>query len=295
MNGYTKLFTSLLSSSIWTEDDQTRILWITMLAMADKNGEIQASIPGLARMAGISIDATTRGIEKFLSPDAFSRTPDCEGRRIEIIPGGWEIINHRKYRELAGRDDQKEKNAARQARWRNRNAPVTQSNAPVTQSNAPVTQSNAPVTPNMHIAEAEAKEVPPVPPQGGRRDGAGDSLRDSMPTAAAAEMHAIMARINELHPSWKKRPTFTRSEMELLMSNARLFAEMTEPDWRLLKSYMHAVIPDSFRNGNPRDFWQPDHRRGLIEHISSVLSNADRWATELRKRKIPMPELETTN
>jgi len=124
MNGYTKLFTSLLSSSIWTEDDQTRILWITMLAMADKNGEIQASIPGLARMAGISIDATTRGIEKFLSPDAFSRTPDCEGRRIEIIPGGWEIINHRKYRELAGRDDQKEKNAARQARWRNRNAPV---------------------------------------------------------------------------------------------------------------------------------------------------------------------------
>jgi len=134
----------------------------------------------------------------------------------------------------------------------------------------------------------------PLPPEG-ERDGAGDSLRDSMPTAAAAEMHAIMARINELHPSWKKRPTFTRSEMELLMSNARLFAEMTEPDWRLLKSYMHAVIPDSFRNGNPRDFWQPDHRRGLIEHISSVLSNADRWATELRKRKIPMPELETTN
>jgi hypothetical protein len=117
---YTKLFNSIITSTIWSEDDKTRIVWITMLAIADKNGEVQGSIPGLARIAGVSIEATRIAIRKFLSPDPDSRTKDDGGRRIEEIEGGWFLINHRKYREMASKEEAKEAEAKRKARYRAR-------------------------------------------------------------------------------------------------------------------------------------------------------------------------------
>jgi len=132
MPNYTKLFNSLITSTIWTEDDKTRIVWITMLALADQHGEVHASIPGLARMAGVEIEACQAAIQKFLSPDDFSRTPNHEGRRIVEIQGGWELLNHAKYRALASKEDARIANAERQKRHRERNADVTPSNADVT-------------------------------------------------------------------------------------------------------------------------------------------------------------------
>ena len=132
MPNYTKLFNSIVTSTIWTEDDKTRIVWITMLAIADQHGEVQASIPGLARVAGVSVEATENAINKFLSPDLYSRTPDDEGRRIEKIDGGWVLLNHAKYRAMASKEDSKSSNAKRQKRHRDklaRNATVTDSNA----------------------------------------------------------------------------------------------------------------------------------------------------------------------
>lgn len=154
---YTKLFNSIISSTIWTEDDQTRIVWVTLMAMADKNGEVQASIPGLARLASVPLEATEAAIEKFLAPDPYSRTKDDEGRRIEEIDGGWALINHAKYRDMASKEDSKKKNAERQKRFRDRN-----------KRNASVTGSNAEVTQSRDIAEAdtEADPLPPISPKG---------------------------------------------------------------------------------------------------------------------------------
>jgi hypothetical protein len=156
MPNYTKLFNSIVTSTIWTEDDQTRIVWITMLAISDQNGEVQASIPGLARVAGISIEATETALNKFMSPDSYSRTPDDEGRRIEKIEGGWALLNHAKYRAMASKEDAKLCNAKRQARKREKDA----RNASVTPSgdcHGIVTHSNASVTQSRDIAEAEAE------------------------------------------------------------------------------------------------------------------------------------------
>jgi len=169
METYTKLFNSIMASSIWTEDDHTRILWISMLAMADKNGEIHASVPGLARLANIPIASCEKALEKFKAPDKYSRTTTDEGRRIEEIEGGWAVINHAKYRLLASKQDSKEKNAQRQKRFRDRQQTVTNSNATVTHRNATVTHSNATVTQDRDIADTEAdKEVtytPTCPPE----------------------------------------------------------------------------------------------------------------------------------
>lgn len=153
--GYTKLFSSIITSTIWAEDDATRIVWITMLATANKNGEVQASIPGLARIAGVSVEACETAIEKFLSPDRHSRSKDDEGRRIEIIDGGWALLNYRKYREMASRDEAQEANRERQRRFyekQRRNA-NEDPNAP----NENLTDPNGGLTHTLHIAEAEAE------------------------------------------------------------------------------------------------------------------------------------------
>jgi hypothetical protein len=142
---YTKLFNSIVTSTIWTEDDQTRIVWITMLALADKHGEVQGSVPGLARIAGVPVEATRRALEKFQQPDPDSRTQDDQGRRIETIDGGWALINHAKYRAMASKEDEKTANATRQKRFQDKR-----------KRNATITPNNAQVTPDRDIAEADA-------------------------------------------------------------------------------------------------------------------------------------------
>jgi hypothetical protein len=120
MSGYTKLFNSILSSTIWREDLATKVVWVTMLAMADRDGIVEGSIPGLAHLAGATIQQTEASIQKFLGPDPYSRTPEHEGRRIEKANGGWRLLNAEKYRDRLSAEDIKERNRIRQARWRER-------------------------------------------------------------------------------------------------------------------------------------------------------------------------------
>lgn len=97
---FTKLFSSITASTIWCEPDRTRLVWITMLAMADPQGNVWASIPGLANSARVPVEDCRTAIDTFLSPDRDSRTPDHEGRRIEPVAGGWRLLNYAYFREL---------------------------------------------------------------------------------------------------------------------------------------------------------------------------------------------------
>jgi hypothetical protein len=155
---YTKLFSSIVTSTIWVESPAVCKVWITMLAICDKHGEVHASIPGLAQISGVPLSDVETAINKFLSPDQYSRTPDDEGRRIEPIDGGWLLINHAKYREMASKEESQKAAATRQARYKERerrNEKVTVGNASVTLGNAQVTPGNAEVTQNRDIADAD--------------------------------------------------------------------------------------------------------------------------------------------
>lgn len=37
-SGSIKLFGSIVASTIWREDDKTRLVWITLLALSDRDG-----------------------------------------------------------------------------------------------------------------------------------------------------------------------------------------------------------------------------------------------------------------
>ncbi len=113
---YVKLFGSILASTIWQEDPTTKIVWITLLAMADRDGLVEASVPGLARMAGVTVPECEAALDCLESPDPHSRTRAHEGRRIEADDGGWILLNYEFYRDKASKEDKREKDAARQRR-----------------------------------------------------------------------------------------------------------------------------------------------------------------------------------
>jgi hypothetical protein len=118
MTGYTKLFNSILASTIWRADDKTRIVWITLLAMADKRGVVESSVPGLADFARVSIDDCRRSLKKLMTPDEDSRSKAADGRRILEVEGGWQLVNHGKYREKMNQDDRREYLRVKQAEYR---------------------------------------------------------------------------------------------------------------------------------------------------------------------------------
>ena len=79
-----------------------------MLAIADAEGIVSASIPGLASVSNVEQEAARSAIKTLLEPDPDSRTKDFEGRRIEEIDGGWRILNYRKYRRMLNDEERKE-------------------------------------------------------------------------------------------------------------------------------------------------------------------------------------------
>jgi hypothetical protein len=105
---FTKLFSSITTSTIWREDDHTRIVWITMLAMADKNGQVISSVPGLADMARVPLGQTVKSLEKLSSPDEWSSSQEFEGRRIEKIDRGWKLLNYAKFRAMREVEERRE-------------------------------------------------------------------------------------------------------------------------------------------------------------------------------------------
>jgi hypothetical protein len=96
--GFTKLFSSIVTSSLWQEDDSVRLIWITLLSLANRTGFVSGSLPGIAHIARVAQDETEQALDKLSSPDPHSRTTDYEGRRIEPVQGGWQILNYSHYR-----------------------------------------------------------------------------------------------------------------------------------------------------------------------------------------------------
>ena len=119
---YTKLFSSIIHSSIWVASNETRIVWITMLAMADGYGNVEASVIGLAKAANLEWREVVKALEELSSEDQWSRSKEFGGRRIEEIEGGWHILNYSFYRRKMSAEHRAEQNRERQRRYRERNA-----------------------------------------------------------------------------------------------------------------------------------------------------------------------------
>ena len=99
MSGFALLWGKILESSLWIkESKETRLVWVTLLAMKDRKGKVQASLVGLADRAKVTVEECREALRVLTSPDADDTSKVEEGRRIREVAGGWEIINHELYR-----------------------------------------------------------------------------------------------------------------------------------------------------------------------------------------------------
>jgi hypothetical protein len=192
--GFTKLHSTILDSSVWGEDDATRIVWITLLAMADANGEVQASIGGIARRANVTRDKCSTAIDKFMSPDPDDRSGVADGRRLTVIRGGYYVINHQLYRDGRDLEKRREQNRRASAKYR------ATHNKLASQPRQPLRQRNKPVSAQAEAeAEAEAEEDPPPTPQG---DGATVTARPKRTRAKARSAIPEHWQVPEAESVW---------------------------------------------------------------------------------------------
>jgi hypothetical protein len=101
--GYTPVFRSIFTGTLFGKYPDLP-LWLVLLAMADKNGIVDAHPSYISAACGIHQDEVEDCIRRFCLPDPQSRTPDDDGRRLQPIEGrgfGWRIVNHGRYREKA--------------------------------------------------------------------------------------------------------------------------------------------------------------------------------------------------
>lgn len=231
---YVKLFQSMLTSTVWSESDSTRIVFVTMLLMADKNGEVLGSIPGIARFAGVSIDSCSAAIERLSSPDKYSSSKLADGRRIVAIDGGWELVNHAKYREMASKEDSQHSAAERKRRQREREEAVTHGHGDVTVSHG----ESRGVTENWDIADvppASESEIhntiaPATPSQEKGSDlleneetggntllSQFDGSRDTFPTLAKTSAFQAKETANAGHPADSTKAKRKKHERNALL------------------------------------------------------------------------------
>lgn len=123
-----------------------------MLAMADRKGRIEASIPGLANRARVTLEECEHALGRFLAPDKYSRTPDNDGRRIEPMDGGWKLLNYEKYREMRDQEARLEY----QREWDRRHRSKEAANPTISDK----------IRPAPTKAEAEAERSKPLAPSG---------------------------------------------------------------------------------------------------------------------------------
>ena len=190
MKPFTKLFASIVSSSIWQASKETKVVWVTMLAMADKEGEVWASVGGLANMAGVTKEECAKAVLELESPDDDSRTKLHEGRRIVPIDGGWRLLNYKKYRELGRAEDRREYFAEHKRQSRSTSTPVH--NCPQTAPMSPIAEGDAEEEANTE-REGEAEAPPPTR----SRD---DLQREVLESLGASTTD----KEGDILPQWKK-------------------------------------------------------------------------------------------
>jgi hypothetical protein len=98
------------------------IVFQQMIVLCDSQGVIDMTPPAISRRTNIPLDIIEAGIEYLEKPDPYSRSQKEEGRRIVLIDDsrkwGWRIVNHKYYRDLASKDDKREKDRIRIANKR---------------------------------------------------------------------------------------------------------------------------------------------------------------------------------
>jgi len=121
-DGFVKIYgTRLITSSLWEEAPEARLVFLGMLALANWDGYVPTpTTSSLARMLNLHESYVLDALAVLEAPDPKSRSSAQDGRRVvrTTDPAGWLIVNIPAYREF--RSKAQEDGRKRAARWRER-------------------------------------------------------------------------------------------------------------------------------------------------------------------------------
>jgi hypothetical protein len=83
-----------------------------------------------------------------------------------------------------------------------------------------------------------------------------------------------ITRINGLRPEWGKPSQWTGADLHSLHDALGQLAELTDEDWKGLKSYFAAYLDKA------AGYWQPKNRGQFVSSFPDVFASYTRWATK---------------
>lgn len=190
---YGKIFDSIYDGTL-AEDWRALITFQQFIVLCDADGMIDMTPQAISRRTGIPIEHIKAGIDILEKADKYSRTPDENGKRIELIdehrPWGWHIVNHEKYKNIKDAETIRAQTRERVRRHREKKKNVTEKtlhDVTVTQGNAQKRHTDI----DTHINTNKNTDTKPSVPQA---------------------THA--AEINEVFEFWKTTLNHPRSNLD---------------------------------------------------------------------------------
>lgn len=113
---YGKIFESIYDGTI-AVDWKAMVVFQQLIVLCDSQGVIDMTPCAISRRTNIPLDIIKDGLDFLSQPDEHSRSKAHDGKRIILISDerdwGWQIVNHKYYRDLASREDKREKDRVR--------------------------------------------------------------------------------------------------------------------------------------------------------------------------------------
>lgn len=222
---YAKLFGTITESSLWGASKDARILFVSLLAKADSTGFIEAALPGLARMANLTLAETEAALADLMAPDKYSKSTAHEGRRVVEVERGWCLVNYEAYRER--RNDEERREYMREYMKKYRETPVNSSKQSVNSSKHSVNSSkhsvnkSKPCKPPLAQAETETSKEETTTKN--------NSIRNS---SASARTHAEAAADADADDIFQTAKTVMDNDKATLAKSQSQEVVYSWQDWR---------------------------------------------------------------
>src|SRR5580704_18133792 len=101
MNTWAPVFSKIVDSSLWREDDYVVKVFLSMLAKKDADHVVRANAFMIGEWSKKTEKEALSALRVLASPDTNRIEPQpFDGRRIKKVDGGWLVLNGQFYEDL---------------------------------------------------------------------------------------------------------------------------------------------------------------------------------------------------
>lgn len=120
MNNWAPLWSGLVDSSIWEEEDHVFRVFMAMMSLKDANHVVSMDGYRLSKRIHMDLVKVEDALRVLSQPDIRRPGQEHEGRRIRKVEDGWGIINGEYYRQLVREEMKRLRNRRAQQAHRER-------------------------------------------------------------------------------------------------------------------------------------------------------------------------------